>query len=248
MIHKSLVLTVLLSFFMSDASAQVTQINYVAKFGIFGTVGMLKTKITNQSDSYELVTDIELRGMAKLILDNHEERHTSKGHVVNGLMVSDTYTIKQDRGTKKVKKEYKINHKEKTVSKRVREWKKGKLVKDKKENLKFYAKDDLLTLYFNLNNAIKNKKKGKRYLFKAVGLEKQEGKAYITVPNTTQLPSYQKDLGNSAAQYAKVLIHQRNFRKKKGDILLSVSQDGFIEKSVIKDVLLYGDAKIERAR
>lgn len=248
MLNRSFILVMLLGLFMSVASAQVKQINYVAKFGIFGTVGMLKTKITKKSNSYELVTDIELHGIAKMILDNHEEQHTSKGHVVNGLMVSDVYTIKQNRGTKRINKEYKIDHKQKTVSKRVREWKKGKLVKDKKENLKFYAKDDLLTLYFNLNNAIKNKKKGKRYLFKAVGLEKQEGKAYITVPNATQLPMYQKDLGNSAAQYAKVLIHQRNFRKKKGDILLSVAKDGFIEKSVIKDVLLYGDAKIERAR
>ena len=246
--QRSLIWTVLLSLFISNVSAEVKQINYVAKFGIFGTVGMLKTKMTKKSNRYELVTDIELRGVAKMILDNHEEQHVSKGRVINGLMVSDTYTIKQDRGTKKVKKEYKINHKQKTVSKRVREWKKGKLVKDKTEVLKFYAKDDLLTLYFNLNNALKNKKKGKTYLFKAVGLEKQEGKAYITVPNSSQLPSYQEDLGNTATQYAKVLIHQRNFRKKKGDILISIAKDGFIEKSVIKDVLLYGDAKIERAR
>ena len=119
MINRSFILVMLLGLFMSDASAEVRQINYVAKFGIFGTVGMLKTKITKNSSAYELVTDIELRGVAKLILDNHEEQHTSKGHVVNGLMVSDVYTIKQNRGTKRVNKEYTIDHKEKTVSKRV---------------------------------------------------------------------------------------------------------------------------------
>ncbi len=248
MIRKSFMLGILWVFFVSFSSAQVTKINYVGTFGVFGKVAMLKTRMTKKSNRYELVTDLEVHGIAKLILDNHEEQHISKGHIVNGLMVSDLYTIKQNRGSKRVLKEYKLDHKLKKVSKRVREWKKGKLVKDKKETLKFYAKNDLLTLYFNLNNAIKNKKKGKTYLFRSVGLEKQEGKAYITVPNTAQLPAYKKDLGNTAVQYAKVLIHQRNFRKKKGDILLSVAKDGFIEKSVIKDVLLYGDAKIERVR
>ncbi len=248
MIRRSFMLSILLIFFVSFSSAQVTKIDYVGTFGIFGKVAMLKTKMTKKSNRYELVTDLEVHGIAKLILDNHEERHISKGHIVNGLMVSDVYMVKQNHGSERVLKEYKLDHKRKKVSKRVREWKKGKLVKDKKETLKFYARNDLLTLYFNLNNAIKNKEKGKTYLFKSVGLEKQEGKAYITIPNTAQLPKYQEDLGSSALRYAKILIHQRNFKKKKGDILLSVAKDGFIEKSVIKDVLLYGDAKIERAR
>lgn len=248
MIRRSFMFSIVLISFVSFSSAQVTKIDYVGTFGVFGKVAMLKTKMTKKSNRYELVTDMEVHGIAKMILDNHEEQHVSKGHIDNGLMVSDVYRVKQNRGSKKVLKEYKFDHKQKKVTKRVQEWKKGKLVKDKKETLKFYAKNDLLTLYFNLNNAIKNKKKGKTYLFKSVGLEKQQGKAYITIPNSAELPTYKKDLGNTAVQYAKVLIHQRNFRTKKGDILLSVAKDGFIEKSVIKDVLLYGDAKIERVR
>ncbi|RLA69405.1 MAG: hypothetical protein DRG09_05820 [Epsilonproteobacteria bacterium] len=248
MIRRSFMLGIVLICLVTFSSAQVTKIDYIGTFGIFGKVAMLKTKMTKKSKRYELVTDLEVHGIAKLILDNHEEQHISKGHIVNGLMVSDLYTIKQNRRSKRILKEYKFDHKLKKVSKRVREWKKGKLVKDKKETLKFYARNDLLTLYFNLNNAIKNKEKGKTYLFRSVGLEKQQGKAYITIPNTAQLPKYQEDLGNSALRYAKILIHQHNFRKKKGDILLSVAKDGFIEKSVIKDVLLYGDAKIERVR
>ena len=244
MIKKILIFTILLTF----SHSKVIKIDYVGTFGIFGKVAMLKTKIKKTSKRYELVTDMELLGMAKLVLKNQDEQHISKGRIIKGLMVSDTYTVKKTSKNKKSLKEYKINHKLKNVTKRVREWKKGKLVKDKKETLKFYARDDLLTLYFNLNNAIKNKKEGNSYLFKAVGLEKQEGKAYITIPNKKELPTYQEDLGDSALRYAKILIHQKNFRKKKGDILLSVSQDGFIEQSVIKDVLLYGDARIKRVK
>lgn len=248
MIRKSLMLSIVWIGLVSFSSAQVRHIDYVGTFGIFGKVAMLKTKMTKKSKQYELVTDLELHGIAKFILDNHEEQHISKGHIVKGLMVSDYYTIKQKQGSKKVLKEYTFDHHQKKVTKRVREWKKGKLVKDKKKTLNFYARDDLLTLYFNLNNAIKDKQKGKSYLFRSVGLEKQQGKAYITIPNKAELPEYQEDLGTTAIRYAKILIHQRNFRKKKGDILLSVAKDGYIEKSVIKDVLLYGDAKIERVR
>jgi len=64
------------------------------------------------------------------------------------------------------------------------------LVEDTKKRFSFYAKDDLLTLYFNLGHALR--------------------------------------------------------KKKKGDILLSVDKDGYIKKSVIKDILLYGDAKLIR--
>ena len=68
------------------------------------------------------------------------------------------------------------------------------------------------------------------------------------MPKNSQLSSYTKDLGKHAHLYAKALIHQKNFRKKKGDILLAIGKDGFIQKSVIKDILLYGDAKLVRVK
>ena len=132
------------------------------------------------------------------------------------------------------------------MTKRYRKWRKGKLVEDRTEKLKFYAKDDLLTLYFNLGVAVK--KKGKKYMFNAVGLEKQNGKVQITVPDDAQAAAYKKDLGQGASIYVKALIHQKNFRKKKGDILLAIAKDGFIYKSVIKDILFYGDAKLTRIK
>ena len=132
------------------------------------------------------------------------------------------------------------------MTKIYKKWKNGKLVAHEKEKLHFYAKNDLLTLYFNMDKAIT--KKGKIYHFKAVGLEKQKGLVQVTVPAPNQEESYKKELGETADWYAKALIVQENFRKKRGDILLSVDKDGFIKKAVIKDVLLYGDAKLIRIK
>lgn len=236
-------LFLLLSSFLS---AKVTQLNYTATFGVFGTVGSIENRLTQDKTTYEIDTKVTLSGLAKVLLSGQTEHYISKGHMENGLMVSDFYKMVSKKKDKEVSKEYHIDHQGKYVIKRTRRWLKGKLVKDSTEKLKFYARDDLLTLYFNLGNAVKQKEK--KYLFTAVGLEKQNGKVQITVPDDTQAGDYKKDLGEGAEVYAKALIHQENFRKKKGDILLAVAKDGFIYKSVIKDILLYGDAQLVRVK
>jgi hypothetical protein len=245
-IRRFLITSSLFLLLGSGLSAQVTQLNYTATFGIFGTVGSIENRLTQDKKNYKIDTKVTLTGLAKILLKGQTEHYISKGHMENGLMVSDYYKMVRKKKDKVVSKEYDINHKEKFVTKRYRKWYKGKLVKDTTEKLKFYAKDDLLTLYFNLGNAVK--KKGQKYLFHAVGLEKQNGQVQITVPDDAQAGLYKKDLGEGAALYAKALIHQKNFRKKKGDILLAVGKDKFIHKSVIKDILFYGDAKLVRVK
>ncbi|MEA1879389.1 MAG: DUF3108 domain-containing protein [Campylobacterota bacterium] len=224
--------------------AKVSVLNYEATFGVFGKVGSIHNTLTQNNKKYTIDTKVTLLGVAKMLLKGQEEHYVSKGHIENGLMVSDFYEMTTVKGSKKKVKTYLFNHKKKLVTKRYRKWKEGKLVKDKTETLKFYAKDDLLTLYFNLNTALY--KKNKKYLFKVVGLEKQNGKVHITVPSDKTVKWYKQNLGEGAKLYAKALIHQRNFKKKKGDILLAIGKDGFIQKSVIKDILLYGDAVLTR--
>ncbi len=246
MIRRLVIVSGLFLLLGSFASAQMTELNYKATFGIFGTVGTIENRLTHNDETYEIATKVTLAGLAKILLSGQADHYISKGHMENGLMVSDFYEMISKKKDKKTSKEYHIDHKGKYVTKRVRKWVKAKLVQDRIEKLKFYAKDDLLTLYFNLGTAVKQK--GKNYLFKAVGLEKQNGEVQITVPDDAQVAAYEKDLGQGADLYAKALIHQKNFRKKKGDILLAIAKDGFITKSVIKDILFYGDAELTRVK
>ena len=242
-LQKIFLFTFVLSVF---SLAETMQIDYKASFGIFGTVGTLKTQLTQEDDKYEIVASINLSGIAKMLLSGHTEKHISKGHIVKGIMISDSYEMIQKEKGKLTRKRYYINHQSKAVLKTTKKWKNGKLVQNKKERLKFYAKDDLLTLYFNLGKNVQ--KKGETYTFKAVGLEKQEGKVNISIANKEQESYYIQYLGAGAALYAKAFIYQKNFRKKKGNIFISFAKDGFIENTVIKDILLYGDAKIARSK
>ena len=245
MIKRILIVCSLFLLWGNFAFAKVTQLNYKATFGIFGTVGTIKNVLTQNTNTYKIKTKVQLAGMAKSILGGQVEDYISTGHMENGLMVCDKYTMTSTKKNKIVKKEYDINHKNKSVTKHYRKWVKGKLTKDYTQKLKFYAKDDLLTLYFNIGHAVKEK--GKTYYFKAVGLEKQKGKVQITVPSDSKNAKYKKDLGK-ANLYAKALIYQKNFKKKKGDILLGIDKDGFIKKSVIKDILMFGDATLIRTK
>ncbi|NOR55145.1 MAG: DUF3108 domain-containing protein [Sulfurovum sp.] len=226
--------------------SQTIQLNYKATFGIFGTVGSIHNTLTKTNKTYKIKSVVKLAGLAKMMLGNQKETYISKGHMEKGLMVSDFYEMRSEKKNKKKVKTYLFDHKKRTTTKNEKVWREGKLTENKTQTLHFYAKDDLLTLYFNLGTALKEK--GKTYTFKAVGLEKQRGTVKITVPNNAQLKGYKKDLGNTAHLYAKALIHQKNFKKKKGDILLAIGKDGFIQKSVIKDVLLYGDAQLVRIK
>jgi len=237
---------VLFLFFSSSTFAKVSIVNYNATFGIFGVVGTIKNKLTQNKKTYTIETTVELAGIAKMLMGGQVEHYVSKGHMYKGLMISDSYAMTSIKKNQKKVKIYTIDHKHKRVLKIYRKWENHKLIREEKNTLNFYAKDDLLTLYFNMNKAITQK--GKVYHFKAVGLEKQKGLVKVTVPDGNQTASYMRDLNLSANWYAKAEIVQQNFKGNKGNILLSVDTDGFIKKAVIKDIMMYGDAKLVRVK
>jgi sRNA-binding carbon storage regulator CsrA len=238
----------LLSFVVFFAHTKETTLTYKGTFGVFGTVGKIENRLKRKNARYEIQTTVTLAGMAKMLLAGQKEEYLSRGHIKSGLMVPDYYRISSQKKEKRTLKEYWIDHRKHQVKKRYRRWKHNKLIKDQAHILPFYAKDDLLTLYFNMDTHIKKHRGLHSFKLKAVGLEKQKGVVKITVASPKEVLIYRKDIDKSADWYAKALIVQKNFRRKKGNILLSVGEDGFIQKAVIKDILFYGDAQLERIK
>ena len=248
MSHKFFISSIFITLCSLFLQAESIHVNYKGTFGVFGKVGTIYNTIDRNETDYQIETKVKLAGVAKMLLGGQKEHYISKGHLENGMMVSDYYVMTTIKKHKKVMKEYYIDHIKKKTYKRYRKWKHGKLVKEEKKDLGFYAKDDLLTLYFNMDKYVRMHTKGSVFTVKAVGLEKQKGIVKITIPSQKAEYLYQKYLGSNAVWYAKALIVQENFRKKKGDIMLAGSQDGFIQKAVIKDILMYGDAKLIRIK
>ncbi len=225
-------------------NAETIKADYKVEFGIIGEIGIAKAVLTRDKSSYEIDVQLKATGLAKTLSGGRTEHHISKGHIEDGLMVSDLYQVIKSHGSKTSNKIYRFDHQKKIVTKTYKSWKNGKVKKESTERLKFYSKDDLLTLYFNLNKKIDRTKEDKHYTFLAVGAEKQDGKAEIYIPKKSDYGEYKKMLGESDnSWYAQAIIHQNIFSSDKGELMLRIGNDGITQKAVLKDLILFGDVR-----
>jgi len=228
-----------------NLSAETIKVDYKVDFGIVGEIGVAHAKLVKDKDTYNIDIKLEATGITKFLSGDRKEEHISKGHIENGLLVSDFYHIKKTHGSKMRDIIYKINHKTKRVIKIDKKWKDGKLYKERERVIPYYSKDDLLTLYFNLNKYIKDKNVSRDYKFRAVGAEIQKGYVDIHIPDVDELEEYKELLGEDReCWYARAVVHQKIFSSDKGELLLAIrKRDGITKRAVLKDLLLFGDVR-----
>ena len=228
--------------------AKTIEAQYKVTFGIMGKLGIADAKLITEHDRYTIEIGAEATGIAKVLSNGRKEQHISKGHIQNKRFISDSYSVIKSYGKKEIQKIYTIDHKRKKVTRRYIKKENGKIVKDEKNILDFYAKDDLLSLFFNLNNLIKDKKNAKQYQFSAVGAEKQKGRVDVIVPTKAEIPAYKKTLLEGSYWYIKAIIYQKIFSSKKGELLIAIDDKGMAQKAVLKDLILFGDLRGERIK
>jgi len=233
--------------FISVLNAETVTANYKVEFGILGEIGIANALLTKDQNSYVIDVELKATGLAKTLSGNRKEQHISKGHIENGMMVSDLYQVIKSHGSTTTNKIYIIDHERKTVTKEYKRWKRGKLTKNKKITMDYYSKDDLLTLYFNLDKKILDKKDPKAYTFKAIGAEKQKGSVDVVIPKEKNLKEYKDAVGERNDDwYARAIIHQNIFSSDKGELLLRIGKDGITQKAVLKDLIFFGDIRAIR--
>ena len=235
-------------FFYSVTYAETIHANFDVSYGILGKIGVANAVLKKEKQRYTIDIKLSATGLAKLLSSGRKEHHISKGHIHKGLMISDLYQVIKSHGDVVVNKEYRIDHKRKTIKKKYTKYLRGKVVKKELSTLDFYSKDDLLTLYFNLDTAIENKHTPKTYIFKAVGAERQQGKVSVVIPKEHERARYIEALGQDAAWYATAVIHQQIFSSKEGRLMLGIAEDGITNKAVLKDVIFFGDIRAVRTK
>ena len=243
---KSLFILVLV--LISQMQAKVLDVSYKVNFGILGEMGISDAHLETQGNKYIIDIKVKATGLAKTLSQNRKERHISKGHIVNGLYISDSYKVIKSYGKKYVEKLYTIDHKKKKVTKEYLHKNNGKRKKGKHTVLDFYSKNDLLTLYFNLPKMIKDKSKAGSYKLSAVGAERQKGTVKVTIPKDTELKGYKKTLGEGDYWYLTAIIYQKIFASNKGELMLAVGKEGVAQKAVLKDLIMFGDLVAERIK
>lgn len=244
---KILIVLNLLLCLSSMLRAETITAKYKVEFGIIGEIGIAEATLIRDEKNYQINVALKATGIAKILSGNRQEHHISKGHIENGMMVSDMYQIIKSHGSKRSNKIYRINHQTKMVSKEHKRWKNHKMTMDENTTIDFYSKDDLLTLYFNLDKKIVDKVKNHNYIFKAVGAEKQGGSVDVVIPKNTELDEFKEVLGEQKDNwYARAIIHQDIFSSNQGKLLLRIDKNGITQKAVLKDVIFFGDIRAKK--
>ncbi len=231
---------------MSVLPAKTLKANYDVTYGIVGKIGEAKARLESNGKTYTIDIGMTATGLAATLSGNRKEHHRSVGHIESGLLVSDHYEVTRRYRNTRVVKTYTIDHRKKKVLKRYQKYRDGKLVKNEHNILDFYSKDDLLTLYFNLDRLLPDKHKSGTYHFTAVGAERQKGRVTVILPTHKEKKVYALKLGSGAAWYATAIIHQKIFTSKEGHLQLAVGRDGIAKKALLEDLILFGDITATR--
>ena len=247
-----LLLVCFISLFSKDLNA-----TYKVSFGIFGKIGIAKTSLHVEGGKYKISVHAKSTGFAAFVSGDREEWYKSEGFVKNGVLIPKIYTKiiqkrvsigdvfknRQKRVMKRYILTYTFNHKaKKVIAKRVKML--GAKRSEKSEQTKFYAQNDLLSLFFNFKNIFPTLDIKKHHILHALGANKKTGKIDIFPLSKKEFSRLMKgNLDN--LKFMKVILSDKIFASKKGELYVGLDKDGLCKKAVLKDVIFFGDIRGE---
>jgi hypothetical protein len=111
------------------------------------------------------------------------------------------------------------------------------------QKFRYYAPDDVLSLYFNLPRYLQNAPSKKTYTFYAVGGRKKDGRIDVSFPTGEEL-SDAKDELNANGLYVKANLYNKVFVGDKGILYLAINPQNWVTLAgMVKNVLKIGDLK-----
>ncbi len=215
---------------------------YRVEYGIFGKMGVARATLDHNATRYKIAIEARATGLAKLLSGGRVERYESEGRIVGGRFVPDRFAKDIRRSGKRRIKIYLFDHLHRHVTFDEKRFKHGKLTDRKHETLPYYAKDDILSLYFNIRAIIGDCDKPFDEMLHAVGAEKKTGKVRV---RTLVGAAHREALSllGQAPCYLKVTIYQKLFGSKGGELYLAMDERGVVHKAVLKDVVMFGDVR-----
>ncbi len=230
---------------------------YKVSFGIFGQIGIAKTSLHTKGKKYKILVYAKSTGFTSFISGDRQEWYESEGVIKKGnlvpsiykkvvqrmVRVGDAFSDESKTLLKRYTLIYKFNHKIKSViATKIKT--EGKNRSEHSEEIKFYAKNDLLSLFFNFKKLFPTLEIKKQKVLYAVGANKETGKIDL-------FPLAKKEFANlisgdlSGLKFMKVILSDKIFASKKGELYLGLDDKGLCEKAVLKDVILFGDIRGE---
>lgn len=240
--HIILLFFLVTSIFATDISAK-----YKVSFGIFGEIGIAKTNLHVENQNYKITVHARTTGVANFLSGEREEWYESLGKVdTQGILIPSYYQKIVQRYSssngktilKKDIKKYIFDHDKKEL--RVEETKMrgdNKVFVEKEGD--YYAPNDLLSLFFNFKKMLPSLEVTSDSKFYAVGANKTDGRIDVK-------PLHVKDEFDwKTGHLMKVIVNDKIFASKKGELLINLRDDGLCQQAILKDVIFFGDIRGE---
>ena len=241
-----IIVLVMVMAFSLLAQQRYGEVAFDVSYGIFGKLGVAKASVNiDANNNYELNLEAKATGLSKVLSRNKEEYYTSRGVFQNGIFVPNIYKKISKRKHKSYTKEYTFDHKAKKVflkhtSRKLKDdnWKESVTQRE----LSYYTNSDILSLFCNISPSIKNLAPSVEHKYNAIGAKDQNGEVTIIVPSGEKLETVESSLDTDHLKFI-IYINQKIFSSEKGELLLSMQDNGIVDKAVLKDVLFFGDIK-----
>ncbi len=213
--------------------------DYEVSYGVFGTVGVAHCDLKVDKGTYKISVKVKGEGLAKYLGSNREESYKSTGLIKDGVLIPKIFVKNRTWGEKKDNKKYLIDH-NKTKVKVMHTKTVGEKDSAKLELLPYYAKDDILTLFFNLDHITKDSNLSQWLRLSAIGARKSDGAIDIKNPNKKEKKEIEELLGDEN-RFLLVTLNKRIFSSKNGEFMIDIDKNGVCDKFILKDVFLNGD-------
>ena len=106
----------------------------------------------------------------------------------------------------------------------------------------YYAKNDILSLYFNILKIVGDCDRPFDETLHAVGAEKKTGRVRVETLTGKALKEAKRLVGDAPC-YLRVTVYQKLFGSKGGNLYLGMRRDNIVTKAVLKDVVMFGDVR-----
>lgn len=231
---------------------------YDVSFSIIGKIGEANVYLDLDNDTYHIHADGYLLGFAASMASNRRESHDSYGKVVNGRYMPERYVIVREANGFYEKTEFLIDaakqqvvrnrFKERTIVKRGFDIDAMRIIdkthvekKNTTKVLPYFATDDVLSLFFNVQHLLPLIPKGSEHIGHSVGTANKEGKVLIINPDDSKRKMLHKVMPDNIGRFVSVVIDQDIFESDRGELMLSLDEEYLAKEARLNDVLLFGD-------
>lgn len=234
----------LVLFFVVSLFGFTKAADYDVEYGWFKELGEAKATLAVSGQNYHIKIGAKTKGLAKFLSRGREEIYesygvvTPKGYLPTKFVQFKRWSDKAERTT------YIFNHAEKTVQKIKEKYEDGILIDKGSEPNKYYADNDILSLYFNISDDFRAMKPGAHKVYYAVGANPKDGRVDLIIPMGAKLGEIKDTFeGVRATSYVIVYINQPIFSSERGELWIAFNGQNDCERATLKNVILFGDIR-----